>query len=461
MERPLFWHQGLFLQPQHFQLNDMYTQSLLRPFNKYMRPHFWGVGEQEIQETALGTRNFNLLQGEYLFPDNTYVVFPGNAVIEARSFDESWVEGGKPFTVFAGIRKFMDSGENVTVLSKLEGTSEVPTRFVTTTDPEEIENLHQSAPKAQVKRLFYALKIFWENEQEHLGDYVTVPVAQLIRAGEEVALSKTFIPPTLWISGAKPLIRIVKEIRDQLSSRGHQLEEYKKERGIHSAEFGSRDMVYLLALRTLNRYVPMLFHLTESAQVHPWDVYGVLRQIVGELSAFSERINMLGEQEDGARLLPNYDHRNLFHCYSSAQSLITQLLDDITAGPEYVIQLVYDGTYYAAETPPSIFEGKNRFYLVMETDEDPKVAMSSLEHAAKISSRETLPILIARALPGIKLEHLPVPPQELPRRARSIYFQINHHGDYWSQVEKSHNLAMYWDAAPDDLRVELMVVGKG
>jgi type VI secretion system protein ImpJ len=97
----------------------------------------------------------------------------------------------------------------------------------------------------------------------------------------------------------------------------------------------------------------------------------------------------------------------------------------------------------------------------METDEDPKAAMSSLEHAAKISSRETLPILIARALPGIKLEHLPVPPQELPRRARSIYFQINHHGDYWAQVEKSHNLAMYWDAAPDDLRVELMVVGKG
>ncbi len=461
MERPLFWHQGLFLQPQHFQLNDMYTQSLLRPFNKYMRPHFWGVGDQEIQETALGTRNFNLLQGEYLFPDNTYLVFPGNAVIEARSFDESWVEGGKPFTVYAGIRKFMDSGENVTVLSKLEGISEVPTRFVTTTDPEEIENLHQTAPKAKVKRLFYALKIFWENELEHLGDYVTVPVAQLIRAGEEVALSKTFIPPTLWISGGKPLIRIVKEIRDQLSSRGHQLEEYKKERGIHSAEFGSRDMVYLLALRTLNRYVPMLFHLTESAQVHPWDVYGVLRQIVGELSAFSERINMLGEQEDGTRLLPNYDHRNLFHCYSSAQSLITQLLDDITAGPEYVIQLVYDGTYYAAETPPSIFEGKNRFYLVMETDEDPKAILTSLEHAAKISSRETLPILIARALPGIKLEHMPVPPQELPRRARSIYFQINHHGDYWSQVEKSHNLAMYWDAAPDDLRVELMVVGKG
>ncbi len=461
MERPIFWHQGLFLQPQHFQLNDLYTQSLLKPFHKFVQPHFWGIGEQEIQETALGTRTFNLLQGEWLFPDHAHVVFPGNAIIEARSFDESWVEGGKPFTVYLGIRKFLDSGENVTVLSKLEGISEIATRFVTATDPEEIENLHQSAPKAQVKRLFYAAKIFWENELEHLGDYVLVPVAQLVRAGDETGLSRTFVPPMLWLSGSSLLVKIVKEIRDQISSRGHQLEEYKKERGIHSAEFGSRDMVYLLALRTLNRYVPLLFHLTETAQVHPWNVYGVLRQIVGELSAFSERMNMLAEQEDGTPLLPNYDHRNLYRCYWSAQSIITQLLDDITAGPEYVIQLVYDGTYYAAELPTSIFEGKNRFYVVMETEEDPKLLLSSLEKGAKICSRETLPILIARALPGIKLEHMPVPPQELPRRARSIYFRINHHSDYWTQVEKGRNLAMYWDAAPDDLRVELMVVGKG
>ena len=43
------------------------------------------------------------------------------------------------------------------------------------------------------------------------------------------------------------------------------LEEYKRQRGIQT-EFGSRDMVYLLALRSLNRYRP-LYHVTEAAQV--------------------------------------------------------------------------------------------------------------------------------------------------------------------------------------------------
>ena len=460
MERPLFWHQGLFLQPQHLQLEDVHFQSLLTPLHRFLQPHFWGTGDFEIRKAALGNRSFDLLRGEFLFPDRTYAVFPGNALIGARSFDEAWVEGGKPMTVFVGLKKWNDVGENVTVLSDLENFSDVTTRFVTAVDPEEAPDLHQGGPRAQVKRLYHVLKIFWETERDQLGDYVLIPVAQLERVGEEITLSEHFVPPCLSITSSEPLVKLVKEIRDQIAARGHQLESYKRERGIHAAEFGARDMVYLLALRSLNRYVPLVFHLTESHQVHPWTVYGILRQLIGELSSFAERVNMMGELEDGTHLIPGYDHRGLWGCFGAAQSLVTQLLDEITAGPEYMIQLVYDGTYYAAELSPTIFEGRNRFYLVFETEEDPQSVLRSLETIAKLHSRESLPILIARALPGIKLEHFPIPPQELPRRAHSIYFQIDHHSDQWPHVQKAHNIALYWDTAPEDLNVELMVVGK-
>ena len=107
-----------------------------------------------------------------------------------------------------------------------------------------------------------------------------------------------------------------------------------------------------------------------------------------------------------------------------------------------------------------MFEGRNRYYLVFKTDEDPKNVLNSLATIIKISSRAQLPILIARALPGLRLEHLPVPPQELPRRAHCIYFQIDHHGDHWGLIEKGQNIAMYWDTAPEDLEVELMIVGR-
>jgi type VI secretion system protein ImpJ len=460
IHRPLFWHQGLFLQPQHFQLSNLYFQSLLAPFFRFGQPHFWGIGESEIQKTALGNRTLNPLKGEFIFPDGTHAIFPGNALLEARSFDDAWIEGGKPLTAFIGLKKWNYGGENVTVLPKLEQIGEVATRFVTTADPEAVKDLHAGGPEGQVKRLYFVLKVFWGNEMAQLGDYVLIPIAQLERIGSEIRISEHFIPPCLSISSSDPLLKMVKEIRDQIAARGHELEEYKSQRGIQTAEFGARDMVYFLALRSLNRYIPLLFHYTEATRIHPWLAYGVLRQIIGELSSFSDRVNAIGELKTGGRPLPPYDHRNLRECFSAAQTMISQMLDEITAGPEYIIRLLYDGTYFAADLNPAVFEGRNRFYLVLKTEEDPKGIIPSLATVAKLSCRESLPLLLARALPGVGLEHLPVPPQELPRRASCLYFQIDHHHEQWASVKRGNNLALYWDRAPEDLELELMVVGK-
>jgi type VI secretion system protein ImpJ len=460
MERPLFWHQGLFLQPQHLQLADLHAQSLLTPVYRYLCPYPWGIGEVEIQTAALDNLNFNLLRGNLVFPDMTYIALPGNAIIEARSFDEAWVEGGKPLGVYLGLKKWNENGENVTVLPQLSNLADVNTRFATTADPEEVQDLHQNGPPAQVQRLHHVLKVFWETEKDQLGEYQLIPVAQLERTGERVVLSEKFIPPALTIKSSDVLLRLIVDIKDQIASRGRQLESYKRDRGIHTAEFGARDTVYLLALRSLNRYIPLIEHVLASDHTHPWNVYGLLRQMIGELSAFSEQVDVMGELSDGSQAVLDYDHRSLYGCFAGTRAIITQLLDEITAGPEYAFQLLFDGTYYAAELTPAVFEGGNRFYLVFETETDPQTVLQSLETITKLSSRESLPLLIARALPGIKLEHLSAPPQELPRRVRAIYCQIDHHSDQWAEVQKGHNIALYWDTAPEDLKVELMVVGR-
>ncbi len=125
--------------------------------------------------------------------------------MEARSFDTAWVEGGKPLTVYLGLKKWNEAGENVTVLDTAGEPhgSDHPIRRQA--DPEEVKDLHSGGPKGQVKRLFHVLKVFWETEVEQLGDYLLVPVAQLERSGEEIKLSERFIPPCLTLSGSDPL----------------------------------------------------------------------------------------------------------------------------------------------------------------------------------------------------------------------------------------------------------------
>jgi type VI secretion system protein ImpJ len=459
LQRPLFWHQGLFLQPQHFQLAEASVQSLFIPYRKYQTPHFWGVYEMALQSAALGTRSFTLSRGTFLFPDGTHVVLPGNAVIESRSFEEGWVAGGKPFTVYLGLKKWNDAGPNVSAVETLDALSKVTTRFAAPAESELCHDLHAGGPEGEVKRLNFVLKVFWETEVDLVGDYLLIPVAQLERTRDGIEFSAQFIPPCLTLASSAALLATLKEIRDQLASRSRQLEGYKRQRGIQTAEFGSRDVVYLLALRTLNRYVPQLFHFLEAREVHPWQAFGALRQLIGELSSFSETVSVLGESvADGTPLVPEYDHRNLGECFSRAHALILRLLDEITAGPEYVLPLRYDGTYFTTELKPAHFESRNRFYIVLKTEEDPKVMLQSMANLAKLSSRERLPLLIARALPGIGLEHLPNPPQELPRRAFCIYFAVDSHSEQWELVQKGNNIALYWDNAPQELEVELMIV---
>ncbi len=458
MSRPLFWHQGLFLQPQHFQLNDLYQRSLVEPIYRYFPPHPWGVARLEILESALANYSFGISAGEFIFPDNTHAVISKNAVVQARTFEEAWADGSKTFTVFVGLKKFSPDKENVSVVPDPSSPGKKTTRFVSAVDPREVRDLHQSGPGAQVKQMDLLLRIFWEDELPQLGDYLLIPIALLERSGEEILLSKRFIPPCITVNASTVLEDLIREIMDQLGAKTRQLEANKKDKGVHTAEFGSRDMVFMLALRSLNRYLPLLTHFRSAPQVHPWSLYGVLRQIAGELSSFSGDISATGELADGTHLMKEYDHKELWKCFSSIQSLITKLLDDITAGPKYVILLAYDGTYFTAEIAPRIFDGHNRFFLVFQSEESPETLVDAVQHIAKLGARESLPILIAQSLPGIRVDLLSSVPQELPRRSDCVYFQLDHHGEQWSQVQARNNLALYWDMAPEDLTVELMVV---
>ncbi len=451
IHKPLYWHQGLFLQPQHFQLLDRSFRSLLGPYQQFLLPHFWGAGDIEIQESALENRTFSLLKGNFLFKEGAHVVLPYNARIEARSFEEAWEEGGKPVTVYVGLKRLNDEGENVTVLDTTDSLLNVMTRFVTTADSDMVKDLHSDGPQANVKKLSYVLKIYWETEKAKLGDYELIPIAQLTREDGDIVLSSCFIPPCLTITSFETLLKIVREVRDLITAESHRLEEEKTQRGIYAA----KDMVYLLALRSFNRFVPLLHHITETQQVHPWSVYGTLRQLVGELSTFSEKVNVLGEIVVEQSSLPAYDHGKLWECFSDIRDLVKRLIRELPGTDIVGIPMAYDGAFYSAELSQEIIAGNTSFYLVLKSKEDSNSIAQAVAKLVKVSSRESLPNLINQALSGITLDHLPVPPHQLPKGEHYIYFVIDHHSEQWAEVESCCNIALFWESAPKDLEAKV------
>ncbi|MGD9368086.1 MAG: type VI secretion system baseplate subunit TssK [Desulfobacteraceae bacterium] len=459
--KPIFWHEGLFLQPHHFQWQDLYLQSMIEPLNRYLVPSLWGTGKLVVHTEALSNFVFNVINGEFRFRDMTHAVFPGNAVLESRNFEKAWKDKGKPFNVYLGIRKLSPNGKNVSDPLNYESYSMVPTRYTADSETENLPDFYEGTEPLAIERLRYVLKLLWEEEKSAVGDYEVLHIARLENQNGHIVLSPVFIPPALSIFSSNVLVGCVKSISELITATSNRLEASKKERGVHTAEFGTKDMVFLLTLRTLNRFSPVLRHMLGSGHcVHPWSVYGVFCQLIGELSTFSSKINLVRIRKDDPYYLPGYDHEELSRCFLRAIKIMTKLMGDIAADPEYIAQFKYDGSEYKLKLPPKMLKGRKRYYLVIETTADRKKVVTELESMAKLSSPEYLGLLIAQSLPGIEVSHVKHPPPELPSRSMGIYFIINHQSRLWQKVLEEKSLALSWDTRPEDAKIELMVSGR-
>ncbi len=458
--KPVLWYQGLFLHPQHFQQSDAWTQSLLSPIHEYGQPWNWGVCRMEIRPDALQGLSFDLAGGEFIFPDGSWASVPGNARIAPRTFRKEELEAGRPFTLYLGLRNHNDGGGNVTVVRGTADLLSADTRYVSPPDHEEMKDTHRGGPAAPVNLMEYSLRVLLEKERGEAPEYQVIPVAEVEYDGNELKPSRSFVPPLVTITASDSIRQIVQNIREQVISHCHRLEEYKVPRDTQNTEVDAGYLLFLLALRTLNRYAPALCHLLEAPHPHPWTVYGMLRQMVGELSAFTDRVNALGQLADGTELLPKYQHTALLTCFSEAQMLITELLGAIVIGPERVIHLDRNGGYFTAQVPAEAFEGRHAFYLVLRTAESRGNVMEIMQHIAKVSSVEYMRTLIGRALPGIPLEFSLLPPPGLPNRPNSYHFRLDLSSPQWTEIQKNESICLYWDQAPKDVKVEFVVIRK-
>ncbi len=457
--KPVFWHQGLFLQPQHFQLSEQYQDARLLPYQAFLQPHFWGVCRIEMLPSSLSHRTCEIESGEFIFADGTFVSIPDNAVVSPRSFEDEWVDPEKPFTIYLAIHKLSQFDDNTTVLSSLDQHADATTRYVSTNTPEEVKDVYVEGSSAQVKFLRYALKIMFDNERDELGDYELIPIAQVVRDGDAIVYNPQYLPPCVTIASVPELLRIVKEVRDEITGRATQLAAYKSP--VHAKkEFDANMLRYKMALQSLSRFVPRLFHICESGRVHPWVVYGVMRELVGEISTYTDRVSVLGETADGERLVPAYAHDDLGTCFAQISSMVSQLLNEITIGPQFLVEMVFDEVAYSADVPAEFFTEHVDFFLIINTVEDFEESQKSLLTAAKLASRDMVETLVERSLPGVGMIYLPAPPPGLPRRPNAHYLRLDVHDDQWTSVERQQNAALLWDEAPPDTKVELVVVRK-
>lgn len=455
----LYWHQGAFLQPQHFQLMDFALRQRIAVLQAYSLNHFWGVGKLDINVASLATETFDLRGGEFFFDDGSFVGIPATAGAQSRSFAGKWPESEKPLDVYLALHRFNAWGANATEVDGPDEAQRATTRYIAEKDPEEVPDLHADGPPAHVKRLSHTLKLFFGPEHEQMQDYHVIRIARLVRQGDTVTLSPAYIPPCMSVDASDILVRILQEIRDLVAVRCRVLEQYKSPDTLRRTEMDLRYLIYLLALMTLNRHLPVLNHLRTAQKVHPWDIYRDLSQFLGELSTFSHTINAAGESRDGTPVLPTYDHEDLWGCFAAARKLCGELLEGIVLGPEYLIPLERKEAFFVASPPEGVFKPGTAYWLVLRT-ETPEAIGEPITQHVKLSASTKISTLIALAVPGAGLEYSESPPAGMPQDPKVRYYKIDHVCPQWLEIEKTKTISLYWPEAPEDITAEIAVIRK-
>jgi type VI secretion system protein ImpJ len=76
----------------------------------------------------------------------------------------------------------------------------------------------------------------------------------------------------------------------------------------------------------------------------------------------------------------------------------------------------------------------------------------------KLCSKEFVPQLVKRALPGLDLTHLPVPPASIPKKIDYHYFSVSKSGPCWDHLVKTRVAGLYVPGELPNPNVELYVI---
>lgn len=452
--KPIYWHQGLFLKPHHFQYLQAYQQQDDLVVRENLEPYFWGVSKLVIDKKELLNKIFFLQDMELIFMDGTIVRLSQNAIAVARSFNDI----DEDIKVYIGLKSFSENSINVTELDSYEDVKNVDTRFITKKDAMEVKNLYHNDDPADIQFMDYYLKIFFENEIEGLNDYQVIPIAEIKIQADQIVLADNFVPPLINIEANSTFYEIVKLIQKDLNSHVLQLEEYKLPSDSLIKE--PHYLKYIMALQALASYVPKLNHLIKTPNIHPWHYYGLFSQLIGVLSIFSTRVNILGKLDNGNYLLQEYNHNNLYDCFNDIKILIGELLDGIIIGPDYILPFVKDETIFSLNCPVMIFNAKYRYFLVVKTPTDAQRLQDGFANFAKIAAQTELNIIVQRSLLGLPFELYDMPIQGLPQRKDSCYFELTTDESHWVGIQQSQNISIEFDDALDDVSIELVVLKK-
>lgn len=442
MSLQIHWHEGLFLQPHHFQRFQKNVFDLVAHERSLQWSFPYGVIDARLSQDDLENSRIRFDKLRVVMPSGLEIDFPKNADLPSIEIKQALATRPSGLRVFLAIPLWLDGRAN-TLEQSQSGDARAKVIYrsaeVQCTD----ENTGENAKPILVRHLNARLLL----EGEDQSDLEVLPLLRVVRAaGDSVGLPRQdpdFVPPCL-ITHASPVLReLLRDLASQVQASRAELQVQVTRGGGFSLEtLRGLQFEQLMRLRTLNRFAGRLPSLAEAAAISPFAMYLELRELLGELTALYPERNEFD--------VADYNHDNPILPFRELSTKIRSFLRGAVAPSFIKVPFVAgpDGML-AATLADEHFTVPNDYFLGIKTKEDSRALSAFVEDA---DGFKFMPKSMAsRAVWGVRLKEERFQPLELPAQSELHYYRLLRTDSQrvWQQMQTEKAAVIRWVGKED------------
>ena len=446
IDRPL-WAAGALLCPQQFQQQARWEAWVNDSLSRLSLVQPWGVRAVAFDSQALPLGKLKATRLCVRMPDGTLVDSDQvDRLPPGLELDRVLSGASQVATLLLALPLEQANGNNCV----LDAVSvERPTRY--RQDWRAVQDVYGDEVQS-IGVLEHTLSLRLDSDDN--GDYLTCPIARLVRDGQGGwSLDPTYVPPLLSFAAHPGLLTDLDNVLTQLSAKRQRLMGMRRESNQRMADFAVADVSLFWLLNALNTYQPVLADLKAHPARHPEQVYLELVKLAGSLLTFS--------LEHDIDKIPAYRHDQLETVFPPLIRTISTLLE--ASLPSRVIALVLEeagaNRWQVRLNDARLCEPDGAdFYLSVRCRLPAVQVQDQFPRLCKVGSPDDVDDWVNAALDGVPLKSLSHVPAAIPLRLENQYFALDLNHPKARSMLAAGVCALYVPSTLADVKLELFAV---
>jgi type VI secretion system protein ImpJ len=437
------WSEGMHLGPHHFQTQSRYFEDSLWFLSANLRRNPWGLLSLSLDDDAVCNGLAVLRHASGVFPDGLIFDIPeSDPAPPPVNLAELFSPTDSEIILSLAVPIRRDQGLDC----DLAGGTE--TRYSAVERSLRDETICQDEYTVAFGRKNLELR----SQAQLTPDTTSFPIARIQRDGKGGFVSDPdFIPPCLRISANESLLLLLKRLVESIDEKVKTVGRGRRSGGQFKVGTSAMDVSNHWFLHALCSALPTLRHHLSVKRSHPEEVYRDLARLSGALCTFALESN----PDD----IPKYNHLDLSLVFCALDKHIRRHLEIVVPSNTVTLEFRKTETYiYTAPVNDERCFRRSRWILGVRSNVGDSTILRMVPQIVKLCSAEGVGKLVQRALPGLELTYLQVPPSAISAQADMHYFAINAAGACWQHILQTSQVGIYIPGDIGNVEFEVTII---